>query len=257
LKTSPRAQDEKPPKVPAYIVTFSDMVTLLLTFFVMLLSLAEVQDPELFNKGRDSFWKSVKYCGLGPLLGKRMRTDLGEMKIKYPTSDPNNVSETRGIDEQREKLRQAFERIRQSMVTMPSQIVAAGTNFAVTNIQFAPGRATLNESAKRFLADFCLDLQQSSGSEPGTLYVLGLAGDEATEKKQWLLSAERARVVADLLQQILSSDAARQGQYDVLGNKHEWSVLCWGAGPGGQWAGQDSPVPKQSQILIAVLKNNI
>jgi len=38
------------------------MVTLLLTFFVMLLSLAEVQDPELFNKGRDSFWNSVKEC---------------------------------------------------------------------------------------------------------------------------------------------------------------------------------------------------
>ena len=28
-----------PPKVPGYIVTFSDMVTLLLTFFVMLLTL--------------------------------------------------------------------------------------------------------------------------------------------------------------------------------------------------------------------------
>jgi len=44
----PVIEDDKP-KVPSYIVTFSDMVTLLLTFFVMLLSLAEVQDPELFN----------------------------------------------------------------------------------------------------------------------------------------------------------------------------------------------------------------
>ena len=60
---------EEKQKVPAYIVTFSDMVTLLLTFFVLLLTLAQVQDPELFNRGRDSFFESIRYCGLGNLLG--------------------------------------------------------------------------------------------------------------------------------------------------------------------------------------------
>ena len=49
--------EEEGTKVPGYIVTFSDMVTLLLTFFVMLLTLADVQDPELFDKGRDSAYQ--------------------------------------------------------------------------------------------------------------------------------------------------------------------------------------------------------
>ncbi|MDD5011702.1 MAG: flagellar motor protein MotB, partial [Phycisphaerae bacterium] len=46
------APQDNPPSVPAYIVTFSDMVTLLLTFFVLLISLAKMQDPEKFNAGR-------------------------------------------------------------------------------------------------------------------------------------------------------------------------------------------------------------
>ena len=58
------------PKVPGYIVTFSDMVTLLLTFFVMLLSLSQIQDPELFDKGRDAFLESIRNIGLGVLFGK-------------------------------------------------------------------------------------------------------------------------------------------------------------------------------------------
>jgi flagellar motor protein MotB len=256
LNLEPQGKEENSQKVPAYIVTFSDMVTLLLTFFVMLLSLAEVQDPELFNIGRDSFWQSVKHCGLGTLYGKRMQPDLGETKTKYLISDPNNTTESRSIDEQREKLRQTFERLKQTMLTMPSQIVAASTNYTVTDIKFAPGQAILDESAKRFLANFCLELKQSYDGEPGTLYVLGLAGNEASEKQQWLLSAERASVVANFLQQKLLSEGPINGRNSILSNKNEWSILWWGAGPGGQWAGQDSPDPRQSQILIAILKNN-
>ena len=99
-----KGTEESGSKVPGYIVTFSDMVTLLLTFFVLLLSLADVQDPELFNRGRDSFWQSLRYCGLGPLLGKEVGSDLGNMKIKNPTSEPEDTSNDRTIDEKRERL---------------------------------------------------------------------------------------------------------------------------------------------------------
>ncbi len=71
-----RVIKEGSPKVPAYIVTFSDMVTLLLTFFVMLLSLASVQDPELFNRGRGAFAQTIKDLGLGILYGKKQNLIL-------------------------------------------------------------------------------------------------------------------------------------------------------------------------------------
>jgi len=256
LKKPTRPKDGKSSKVPAYIVTFSDMVTLLLTFFVMLLSLAEVQDPELFNKGRDSFWQSIRYCGLGPLLGRRVKVNLGNQKVKYPISDPNNVSESRGIDEKQQTIRQTFKRLRRSMATIPSQLTAETVNFTVTNIQFAPGQAILNQPAKSFLTEFCLDLQQNLDRETTMLYVVGLANDETMEKQQWIISARRAQAVADFIQQTLSTPSNRQVTYGETSEQSKWHIFWWGAGPRGNWAGKDSSISGQSEILIAILKRS-
>ena len=253
-KTRRSKTEEGSPKVPAYIVTFSDMVTLLLTFFVMLLSLASVQDPELSGRGRDSFSWSIKNFGLGMLLGRKPRPDFGNVKIKYFISKPDKFFEGRSIHIKEEKIRQVFNELRQSMKTMPSEVAATKTDFSVTNIRFARGVSRLDASAKQFLGSFCSHLQQDSGSRPVKLYVLGLAGDQAAEKEQWILSAKRAKVVADYLRGILSSGSGFQTQRSAFGGWSKWSVYWWGAGPGGDWVRQDSPISKQSQILIAVLR---
>ena len=235
---------ESSAKVPTYIVTFSDMVTLLLTFFVMLLSLATVQDPELFNIGRDAFWSSVTHCGLGMLPRRSVKPEFGEIKIKYFIPESDEQFEFRIIDAKEEEIRRIFRKIRRSMTTMSSQITAKTVNFSVTNISFSPGGASLNESAKNFLTQFVLDLQDDPDSNAIKLCVLGLASDESTEKKRWMLSASRAQAVADFLNDILaSSDLA-------------WPVFSWGAGSGGYWVDRDSPISEQSQILIAVLRSN-
>ena len=235
------ASEETSPKVPGYIVTFSDMVTLLLTFFVMLLTLAEVQDPALFNKGRDSFIKSIRYIGLGILFGRKETPDLGLVKLKHYTPDPDKTTARRSIDAEREKTRRIFNKLTQSMTAIPSHIVAENTHFILTSIRFAPGRATLDEPAKDFLTEFCLDLKKGMGSEAAKLYVLGLDGDEPTEKQQWILSARRARATAVFLE-------------DTLASMSDWPVYSWGAGPSGNWIGQNSPISKKSHILIAVMR---
>lgn len=231
--------EEKGPNVPAYIVTFSDMVTLLLTFFVMLLTLAQVQDPELFNIGRDSFVKSMRHFGLGMLLGKKTAFDLGGYKVKYFISSPDELLEVRSIDAREENVRRLFKEVSRSMTTTPSQIVAKQTNFSVADISFPAGGAGLNEPAKKFLTQFSLDLQTNDRLNTHKLYVLGLARDAKGEQEQWILSARRAQAVSDFLRSTL-----------------QWPVYSWGAGPGGQWVGENSPVSKQSQILIAVLRAN-
>jgi len=248
--------EEKGAKVPAYIVTYSDMATLLLTFFVLLLTLAKVQDPELFDKGRGAFVQSLRYLGLGVLAGQRPKPNFGNIKIKYSISSPDELFEGRSIHAKEEEIRRLFNSISRSMKTMPSQIVSKKTNFLVTNICFPRGDASLDESAKRFLTEFCLHLQQDSGSRPIKLFVLGLAGDEVSEKDQWILSAKRAQAVADFLQGTLSSASDFQTQRSAFGLWSKWSVYSWGAGPGGVWVEQDSPVSKRSQILIAVLRES-
>ena len=231
------------PKVPAYIVTFSDMVTLLLTFFVMLLSLASVQDPELFNVSRDAFVRHIETGGLGVLLGFKVTQDFGETKIKHFIPEPDNDLIVRTIDAKEEKVRRFFKKVSRTMETTRSQIVAKTNNFSITNISFSPGESQLNEPAKKFLTQFSVNLQQDTVPGEVKLYVLGLARDEQTEKKQWILSAMRAQAVADFLKRLLPPQL-------------QCPVYSWGAGPGGCWVTRDSPVSRRSQILIAVLRAN-
>lgn len=242
MRPERQATEESGPNVPAYVVTFSDMVTLLLTFFVMLLSLSSVQDPELFNVGRDSFVESIENYGLGMLFGRTQSPDFGQTKIRYYTSNSENISGFRTIDSKREETRRIFKEVKRSMSTLPSQIAAKTTNFSVTDIHFAQGDAMLNESANKYLTEFCLGLQQEPNSQTIKLYVLGLANDVSTEKEQWTISAKRAQAVADFLKFSLP--------------KVNFPIYSWGAGPGGVWTNQSSPVSEQSQILISVLRGN-
>lgn len=247
------APQEEKQRAPAYIVTYSDMVTLLLTFFVLLLTLAEVQDPELFNRGRDSFWESIRLCGLGQLLGNKTTVDMGAEQIKHPASEPE-TSEDRSLDEYREKLRRVFERVSRTTATLPSQIIAQRLDFSMTDIRFGPGQATLDESAGAFLTRLCVDLQQNLDAQRCSLYVLGLAGDETTEMQQWLLSARRAQAVAAFLEGQLNHPRGDRAAESTEAEAVPWRIFWWGAGPGANWAGQDCPDPGQSQILIALLK---
>ena len=249
MKNARRIIREEKAKVPAYIVTFSDMVTLLLTFFVLLLTLATVQDPELFNMGRDSFWESIRLCGLGALLGPEVSVELDSATVKHLTTDPESSAE-RTVDEYREQLRRIFERINESMTTLPPQIVGQSLDFSIADVRFALGQAALDEEAQRSLSRYCIDVQQSLDAETTTLYVLGLAGEEATEAQQWMLSAKRAEAVAQFLQDRLRRSVSGR----ATASSPPWRVFWWGAGSGGNWAGQDRPDPRKSQILIAILK---
>jgi chemotaxis protein MotB len=242
LRSKKQQVEELGPGVPAYIVTFSDMVTLLLTFFVMLLSLAKMQDPELVNVGRDGFVSSLRNCGLGLLTGRRQTTDFGESKMKYYISNSDKDVEVRTIDAKQENVRRLFSTVTRSMQTLPSQIVAEKNSFSVTEIKFRAGDATLNGSAKTYLTKFLTDMRpQRGGIEQ--LYVLGLAQGEADERKQWLLSAKRASAVAEYMNEMMPKGA-------------NFRIFSWGAGSGGVWVGRDSPISAHAEILIAILRNS-
>lgn len=228
----PVIEDDKP-KVPGYIVTFSDMVTLLLTFFVLLLSLAEVQDPELFNRGRDAFLESIRYVGLGALLGREEMPYLGYLKDRHPVAEPDETPDRRTLDAEAEQLRRLFALVKQTAAVVPVQIGAKRTDFSVVNVHFSPGGAALDESGRRFLAGFCRDLQQDVSSEPVELYVLGLAGDAGSEKEQWMLSAKRAQTVADFMRDVLSSTSGPGIEPGASWRRSKWFIRSWGVGSGG------------------------
>lgn len=225
--------------VPAYIVTFSDMVTLLLTFFVLLLSLAQVQDPELFNKSRDAFNENINSFGLGMLSGKQMAPDFGQKKVKYHIPNPDDDTAARTVDSKEETLRRLFQKAAESMDAVPSRIGVKLSDYAPTEIYFQKGRAELDEAAETYLERLTVELRQRADAQT-QVYVLGLAPDEAAGKAQWVLSSRRAQNVADYLEK--------------LGLK--CPVYTWGGGPGGDWISEHGPVTQQSQILIAYVRKD-
>ena len=48
-------EEEPPPGIPEWVVTFGDMMSLLLTFFIMLVSMSELKQEELYQAMVESF----------------------------------------------------------------------------------------------------------------------------------------------------------------------------------------------------------
>lgn len=249
---SRKAPTEESYQVPLWIITFSDMTTNLLTFFVLLLSMGHMRDETLFDQGQAlTYLESVRRG-----FGLKKTFDFGNIKVKYHTSERDDLPDPRMIDAREEDIRRIFAKLCRSMKMMSSPVAPPHTDFLMTDIRFGQGQAALNERAQASLRRLARHVQETGGSEQGTIYVLGLAGDGMTEQDQWLLSARRARAAAEFLERTLSAASGLRRQHSLLRNPFQWTVYSWGVGPGGDWAGPNSPISGQSQILIAVLRGN-
>jgi outer membrane protein OmpA-like peptidoglycan-associated protein len=220
----------------------------------MLLTLADTQDAGLYDKGRDAFLKSIRQMGLGMLSGRQNLPELGTDKIKYDIDEPDEEPDKRTIDAKAEEIRRIFERVKKSATAVPPEIVSKTKNFTPAKVHFQDGKAELDDSAKEYLTGFCNDLKRNTGREKITLYVLGLAPEEKYARRQWMLSAMRAEVVAKYLRTYISSMFGTQNQSSVFGPPPKWSVYSWGAGKGGDWVTRESPIYENSHIMIAILR---
>ncbi len=227
--------------MPGYIVTFSDMVTLLLTFFVMLLSLSTTQDPELFNTGRDSFVQSIRGYGLGMMFGKRQAIDYGNIQNKHTIENPEETDQIRTMDAAEERIRRTFEQVDQLVKTMPSEVVGERVDLPAVDISFAPASAQLNQQSEKSLKNLCSSLQRHPDIDSIKLFVLGMSDQGRTDKDRWTLSAKRAETVAAFLAQSLPPEK-------------NIPVFSWGAGLGDGWAGPESPISENRQIIISALR---
>jgi chemotaxis protein MotB len=100
-------EDDPPPGVPEWVVTYGDMMSLLLTFFIMLVSLSEVAGNKKFLQVLESLQKGVGYRAgkLSPpgkgfpvnsmieqlkTLGAHSDTEKGRGGIKAPQTVEGN-----------------------------------------------------------------------------------------------------------------------------------------------------------------------
>lgn len=176
-----KAKEE--PGAPLWMVTYSDMVTLLLCFFVMQLAFANFESPGKVDAALESIQAAF---GTGGQLNQSDATEKSEQNA--------DMSES-----QHEALHVLVSTLRSVLAEMMSQnlvrMTTTKTEIKISmdeTILFRPGSSELNSSALAFLGDIAVAL----GQQPVSILVKGFAdADGSTEEDNWLMSAQRSVAV--------------------------------------------------------------
>jgi len=239
------AEDKK--GIPAWLVSFTDMVTLLLSFFILLQAFASVRDPELFHKGQGGFRRAIFRLGLPDwLFGQPERIHLRYLNQNHPTEeDPENEYSQRVIDAEDEKIRKLFQELSRLRKIKAEDQWGQPARWLATPIQFAPSEAVLQDAAKEYLTGFARDLKQYGGSGAPRVSVVGLAPDAASPQDRWILSARRAIAVEAFLASALPKELRNRGM----------QIDSWGGGGGEHWYGAPPHQPQQAFVVLALMQS--
>ena len=243
MRIRKRPKEDGGPKTPGWIVSFTDMITLLLAFFVLLQVFAKEQDPDLFRLGQGSFRRSIAGLGIpNLLLGKPHLIEGPSAKKKHPTDeDPDKKNRKRVIDTEDARRRKAFDEIKKVFEIRTAEGMDV-TNVISTPIRFALGSTSLDGSARTYLSKLAESLVQDLSRKQTRIFVVGSATDERPGKRRWILSALRAQAVSGYLAGALSG--TRGGQ---------WTLVPMGIGTGLRRDPNAGASAQQEYIGIAIM----
>lgn len=197
------APDRKPPPppkdkgAPAYIVSMSALWTIMLSFFIMMVTLSSEQECGFIAAGTGSFAQEIGSVGLrGMLSGTRNSFTFGTRRPNYAPTEENlePAEENEGIGDKRmlkqpDKHLQDMEKLKTRPVRMQIPI----------QVRFDPGGTKLNWRAVR-------ELNFALGQIRNTPYVINIEAyvdvkasftpAMTTSDQAWMLSTLRAATIA-------------------------------------------------------------
>jgi chemotaxis protein MotB len=134
------SREKKPedpgPQVPGYLVSFGDMMTILLTFFILLCTYATQSKAGYVADGIGSFRLAIEALGLPGLLPRdRAAIELGAQKIRYKTREREEAGER---DQDERRISDEVEALRRARV---QELPLDGEVRIALPVRFAPGTA--------------------------------------------------------------------------------------------------------------------
>jgi len=236
-------QEDNGPDTPARIVSFTDMITLLLAFFVLLQAFAKEQDPELYRQGQGAFKRSIAGFGIPNLLFGQPKLISGvQSKKRHPTEENDDREKTRrNIDLKNARIKQAFEKLADAVDTVTCDKRPEASNVESAPISFAPASAALGAEARQWIGQYAARLGRNR--KPARVVVVASAPDIPVGKARWILSTNRARAVCELMGGVLSD--VSQGR---------WILTPMGSGAAGPGDPRRSAPARQEFVRIAIIE---
>ena len=175
--------EEKKEGLPMWMGTFSDLVTLMMAFFVMLVAMASFEDTKRIEAVIESIHAALGYTGFDSnMIAIHKKKDFTQDSRRDDTMQPVVA-----------KLRQALQH------KVSDQFIPMVQNEQETRIRldggvfFQPGSAELHPAAFAFVSDVADTLK----GENVMVRVEGFADGTGTEEANWRLSSDRALAVIE------------------------------------------------------------
>lgn len=183
---------------PAYLVSFGDMMTLILCFFILLVAMSKTRNFGLMARGLGSFVVTVRSMGLtGVLSGHEEQAIFEQMRRRFnlpPEDDPAR----RAVHEDASLK----ELIRASSV---EKLVPHDEVRQHRIASFGPGEVSLDDNSRRYLDALAESLRPRSEQ---TLVLEGFATEREASSERFLALA-RGRAVEAYLVNEHNFDAER------------------------------------------------
>ena len=174
--------------LPLWMATFSDMVTLLLTFFVLLLSMANFEDPTKVEAVLSSIKSALGVNGFDSEL---LASHVEELYTTQPIRRDETVNPTEA------RLRQAFEKhISDDLIRMVSTEQEIRIRLD-DRVLFAPGSTELHPAAYALVSD----VAHIAATSDVEIRVEGHTDSSGSEVENWRVSSERALSVVTALRE--------------------------------------------------------